>query len=387
SLKSLDLVAAGDYADLRVVVAADPHPARPDPVAVARDQRLARRQLAATSHRGCERLGHVHACQQWGHVARSAHAREQRVVSNRGSRRTRGLDQRKAAFSELGQPPGDVFDAANRDRLQVRPEHRFDGPLPARLDDEVLRETMALGKRLSLEPAPDLLRRRAECDVLQCLERGEADAIVFELLPKLIQMLRDVSLLLPQLLYLLRGRLEGSRSGVECGDQSLLVPDQRRESAFDVCGAQSRPLFGVPLALLLEPVTLDTQLLGQRVLDARRAFGGRELLADLSRALAPALEDSLGVLELELRRALQSLRLLEPGRELTEQLVELRELDLVARDVRLNFGDLRVGALQILGLPLDQLLAVLNGLLETRDLGADLVVAPLHGVESLAAIG
>src|SRR4029079_4487369 len=97
--------------------------------------------------------------------------------------------------------------------LRVRRSALSDAPLPARLDDEILRETMALGKRLSLEPAPDLLRRRAECDVLQCLERGEPAAIVFELLPKLIQMLRDVSLLLPQLLYLLRGRLEGSRRG------------------------------------------------------------------------------------------------------------------------------------------------------------------------------
>ena len=104
-------------------------------------------------------------------------------------------------------------------------------------------------------------------------------------------------------------------------------------------------------------------------------------------ALAPALQGSLSVLELELRAALQGLRLIEPGRELAEQLVELRELDFVARDVRLDLGDLRVGALKILGLPLDQILAMLNGLLETRDLGADPVVAALNGIESLVAVG
>ena len=111
--------------------------------------------------------------------------------------------------------------------------------------------------------------------VLQRLERGEPDAIVFELLPELIQVLRDVAILLAQLLNLLRGRFESPRSAVECGNQPLFVSDQRRETALDVCGAQGRPLFGVPLSLLLEPVALDAQLLGQRVLDARRSLGGR----------------------------------------------------------------------------------------------------------------
>src|SRR5262249_39579930 len=45
-----------------------------------------------------------------------------------------------------------------------------------------------------------------------------------------------------------------------------------------------------------------------------------------------------------------------------------------------------VGAFEILGLPLNQLLAVLNSLLETRDLRADAVVSGLHAIEPLAAV-
>ena len=45
-----------------------------------------------------------------------------------------------------------------------------------------------------------------------------------------------------------------------------------------------------------------------------------------------------------------------------------------------------VGALQVLALALDQLLAMLHRLLEPRDLGSDAVVARLDGVEPLVAI-
>ncbi len=159
------------------------------------------------------------------------------------------------------------------------------------------------------------------------------------------------------------------------------------EAIFDVRRAQRRTLFRVPLAFLIEPIALDAQLLRQRIFDTRRALRRCQLLAELLGAFAPALEHALGVLQLELRRALQGLRLLEPRGQLAEQLIELRELDLVARDMGLNLGDLSFGAVEILGLALDQLLAVLNGLLEARDLRADAVVLGLHGIEPLTAVG
>jgi hypothetical protein len=48
---------------------------------------------------------------------------------------------------------------------------------------------------------------------------------------------------------------------------------------------------------------------------------------------------------------------------------------------------LRVRALQIFPLALDQVLAMLDGLLEPRDVGADAVVAALDRVEPFVAVG
>ena len=95
---------------------------------------------------------------------------------------------------------------------------------------------------------------------------------------------------------------------------------------------------------------------------------------------------ALGILERLLRATLLRMRLFEAGAELAQHLLELRKLDLILLDVGIDLGDLRVGVLQILGLPLDQLLAVLYRLLEARDLRADAVVVALHGIEALAAV-
>jgi len=46
----------------------------------------------------------------------------------------------------------DVFDAADGDRLQVRSEHRFHSAFPARLDDEILSET--IGGRIQFAWVP-----------------------------------------------------------------------------------------------------------------------------------------------------------------------------------------------------------------------------------------
>src|SRR5690606_1430729 len=62
------------------------------------------------------------------------------------------------------------------------------------------------------------------------------------------------------------------------------------------------------------------------------------------------------------------------------------ELDLIVRDVCLDLRELALGRLRLLALALKQIFAVLDRLLEARDLGADLVVVALHGVEALVAL-
>src|SRR5688572_30871063 len=108
-----------------------------------------------------------------------------------------------------------------------------------------------------------------------------------------------------------------------------------------------------------------------------RALGGGQIFADTLPLRARLLHGLLGALEILLRRPLQGMGLFEPGAELAEHALELLELDLVARDVGVELGDLAVGALEVLALPLDQVLAVLQRLLEARDLGADAVVVAL----------
>ncbi len=102
---------------------------------------------------------------------------------------------------------------------------------------------------------------------------------------------------------------------------------------------------------------------------------------------ARLLHGVLGALEILLRRPLKAMRLFEAGAELAKHALELLELDLVARDVRVELGDLLIGARKVLALPLDQVLAVLKRLLEPRDLGADSVIAALNDAEALVAIG
>src|SRR5690606_35494999 len=63
------------------------------------------------------------------------------------------------------------------------------------------------------------------------------------------------------------------------------------------------------------------------------------------------------------------------------------QLELVVRDVRANFLELRLGRLEILALPLHQLSPVLDRLLEPRDLRADAIVVSLHGVHRFAPLG
>ena len=128
------------------------------------------------------------------------------------------------------------------------------------------------------------------------------------------------------------------------------------------------------------------ELLEARVLDVNRARRRGELLADALPFRASLLHGLLGLLEVLLRAALHGVRLLEPGPELAEHALDLLELDLIARDVRVDLGDLLIGALKVLALALNEILAMLQRLLEPRDLGADLVIAALNGAEALVAV-
>ena len=104
----------------------------------------------------------------------------------------------------------------------------------------------------------------------------------------------------------------------------------------------------VPLLFLLQPLALSSELLEPRVLDMNRALCGREILVDALPLRARLLHGPLGVLEVLLRAALNGVRVLEARSSSLRTLLELLELDLIARDVRVDLGDLLIGALQVL---------------------------------------
>ncbi len=134
---------------------------------------------------------------------------------------------------------------------------------------------------------------------------------------------------------------------------------------------------------LLEPLALRSELLEPR----RPRHASIAPLWRAPRQLAPSacalLHRAFGVLERHAAtrvaaRALAS----RPGPSSLNTMVDLLELDLIARDVRALISAICCSVRsQVLALPLDQILTMLKRLLEPSDLGADPVVAALNRVE------
>src|SRR5882672_470336 len=130
-------------------------------------------------------------------------------------------------------------------------------------------------------------------------------------------MRRDLLVLLAQLLNLLPYRVERARCIVASGCEPLIAAHERREPLLELVEGERRSLLRVLLLLLLETLPLRHQLLETSALDLDRALGARELLGALLPAFAQPLHRALGVLELLL----------------------------VACHMRLDLGDLPIGAL------------------------------------------
>jgi len=99
----------------------------------------------------------ANADQQRHHGRGCLHVLHERIGREPRLRSASSLDQRQAAFREVGERAGDAIDALDADGLQIRAEHRLDGSLPTVLDDEVLSQAAAIVERLLREPAVELL--------------------------------------------------------------------------------------------------------------------------------------------------------------------------------------------------------------------------------------
>ena len=79
--------------------------------------------------------------------------------------------------------------------------------------------------------------------------------------------------------------------------------------------------------------------------------------------------------------------LLQSWVELSQQLIDLRNLDLVALNVGPDLRQLLIGYAEILGLAVQKLLTVLDRLFEPGNLCTNLVVPALHLVELIITLG
>src|SRR5690606_35001686 len=119
--------------------------------------------------------------------------------------------------------------------------------------------------------------RLAERGLLQRLERREPAAVVLELHPKLIEVRRDLLLLLAQVLNLLPDGVEQARRLRAFGLQRLLLGRHLLEPRLELLEAQPAALRRLPLLLARDAITLRRKLLEPRLLDLRGALHVREL--------------------------------------------------------------------------------------------------------------
>ena len=167
-----DLLAL-DHAGVRIRIARHAQPVRAQPDAVARDHRFARRSSWRRSlQRLAQGLCGVHRRQHRAENRRALHLRLQRGgIARSAGVASPSAHHRQMAAVEARQQIGDAVQAVDAHRLEIGSQDRFDGPLPAPIDPQLLRDARLAIQRLRLEPLRDLAGHFAERRLLQRLGR------------------------------------------------------------------------------------------------------------------------------------------------------------------------------------------------------------------------
>ncbi len=281
---------------------------------------------------------------------------------------------------------GSLRDVADADGLQVRAQHRLDGAVPAVLDVQRLDDALVVLEPRRLQPLPDVLVALAERRLLHGVERSVARLARLQRRLALVDEPGELAVLFPQFADLVGDVGERPLElGARLALAELLVGELRVlvGQRFGVGGLRG----GVELfAPLFQALDARFELLGARLLDVPDLLGlvvFRRVLVPLP---LPLSEGALGALERLARAAFALLRALEARLQLVQRQLQLLDLALVLVDVRGDFLRALQRLLEVGLLALAQLVRVLDGLLQARDLRARLVEARLHGVEFVRAL-
>src|SRR5690606_39104955 len=155
---------------------------------------------------------------------------------------------------EARHPGGSPIEIVDGDSLKIGAEHRLDGELPAGLDDELLREAIALRQAVLLEPGGNVRRALTERRLLQGDERGQPSLVVRQRDARLVELARDSRLLLAHVADLLPHGVQRPRGVLAGTEQTLLLTGERRDALLELGEAQACAFRGELLPLLVQAI-------------------------------------------------------------------------------------------------------------------------------------
>ncbi len=160
-----------DHAGMRIGIAGQSQPIRPQPYSVARHHRFAGSQASLDLQCFVQCFGGEHRRQHRPENRGAVDFRLQRGRIGRGRRNIRGAHEGQVAAIEIRQQVRDAVQPVDAHGLQVGSEDGFDRLLPAAFDPQLLRDPRLPVERLGFQPLGDLARSLAQGCRLQGFDR------------------------------------------------------------------------------------------------------------------------------------------------------------------------------------------------------------------------
>ncbi|KPZ25128.1 hypothetical protein ALO56_200182 [Pseudomonas viridiflava] len=377
----LQFLTTGQHTALRFAGTSYAQEVSPDPVAVATDQALPRRQLTTPGERLVQVADRDHLPQPGRQVDIAFHLVEQTACHALGIGSS--AQQAQIALLEVRHvQPVEIIDQYG---LQISAKHRLDRHFPTGVYLEAFRQTRALIQVLIAQPFGGA-GVRVEGGLLQGFQRGqsaiEALQLALRLLLVLIGALQGFAQLFKTLDCLLFAHVQFFEGHVPGGEVFAQFQNRR---VFRV-GSQQLTLFAQTPLALGQPLHALFQLLDARLLNLSLTLRLGGLLIEDVPLFLPAVHGGFGVFQGDGRLF---------GGRAGHLLLGLKHLQLFAErgqqrgvvpQVRFGFLAGALGFAQVVLQLTQSLLAVLNALLDAGDVAAHRIEAALHQIEAFGEI-